>query len=224
MTLADLLVNSSLFPNPGFQWLQSPRASPTASFSFSLALPPIKIQSFYGFLAFIISIFPIIQGGVELELKENLLEGGEKIQPPILVLGGGKTCWFGGENSRVRRIWRWWNGTKRILNHALNSLFNTRASVEGDKSNLGTAASSKASHPSRDVVSAVLMVLCFYRMLVLSVVWCGIGLQNSEAQIRSFWLSRAPFWKCPNHDNFAQFSFQSAPHSEFYLSSHHLNS
>lgn len=85
-----------------------------------------------------------------------------------------------------------------IFNHALSSLLNAD---EDDKNNLDPAASSKRSQPSRNGVSVVLMGLYFYRILILSVIGCGIGLKNR------FWLSKAPFWKYPSHDNFAQLCF-----------------
>lgn len=53
---------------------------------------------------------PITQGGMELELEENLLAElgvGAKSNHQFLVLGGGKTCWFGGKICWVERIW-WW--------------------------------------------------------------------------------------------------------------------
>lgn len=211
MTLADLLLNSSLFPNPEFQEVQSPRAFPTASFSFfSLPYSPwdpitLGLSHLYYF-----NCSPFSRDGWSWSSGRTCWQNwglGGKSSHHFLVLGGGNTCWFGGESCWVKRIWWWWNGTDTILNHALPSPLAARGSDEGDKSNLDTAASPKDSQPSRDVVSVVLMVLDFYRILILSVIRCGTGLQNSEAQIRSFLLSRAPFWKCPDRDTFAQFCF-----------------
>lgn len=193
----------------GFSDCRVPGPFPLPRFPFPL-LYHLKIHHFMAFSPLLFQFSPIIQGGVELELRENLLAelgGGGKIQPPLFSAWGRQNLlvWRGkllGEKDLV--IWWWWNGAGRILNHALSSLLTTRASGEGDKSNPDTAASSKDSQPSRDGVSVVLMVLYLYRMLIFisDLVWNWSAKQWGSNQkllvVKSTVLEMSKSWQlCP---------------------------